>query len=254
MWFNEAAIAPYFLRHYSFADRIHILVDVDTTDATRELCDATPGVTWSSHAFPDMLDDEIKAASLTRTVTELAGEYDWIVVVDADELVFARSGIHNLRAVLVQQSPDVDVLWVPMWQVYRHAKSEKPLDPDGDEPVLQRRHGEACVHHVKAAIVRPEAGVILGPGCHSYAQRGHALGSGVKYVPAVSAVWADSPIIGAHWPMVDEEMAVDRYLRCRRERLSKANLQRRHGVHYLSMTEASVREECRAHANDLRLW
>ena len=26
-WYNEEILAPYFLKHYSFADRIHILLD-----------------------------------------------------------------------------------------------------------------------------------------------------------------------------------------------------------------------------------
>jgi len=37
MWHNEAFLAPFFLKHYAFADSIRVIDDVDTSDNTKEI-------------------------------------------------------------------------------------------------------------------------------------------------------------------------------------------------------------------------
>jgi len=37
MVYNEAMLLPYFLRHYSYLDEIHVLYETDTTDNSLDI-------------------------------------------------------------------------------------------------------------------------------------------------------------------------------------------------------------------------
>lgn len=37
MWYNEEALAPFFLKHYSWADKITLLYDEETSDKSLDI-------------------------------------------------------------------------------------------------------------------------------------------------------------------------------------------------------------------------
>jgi hypothetical protein len=82
---NEVDMAPFFLRHYAFADRI-IAWDNESTDGTRDVLRSDPRVEVRDWVTGGVMDD----TELTRMKNE---EYrktgpGWKMVVDADEFLW----------------------------------------------------------------------------------------------------------------------------------------------------------------------
>jgi hypothetical protein len=236
MWHNEARLAPFFLGHYSYADEIHLMIGRDTTDNTREICARYPNVEIEEFTFPGgLLNDTLKIEKFNSVAAGL--DCDWIMALDADEFIFPPSR-EDPRAYLSQQYGNL--LQVPMWQVYRHV-TEEDLDPA--RPALeQRRHGNALKpHHTKPVVVKPEARIEWAVGHHGYKDSGSVIESRDVF-------W------GAHWAMADADMAIARYIRGRRDRMSDDNIRNRHGVHTFALTEEKIRQECAAHVCDPQLF
>lgn len=250
MWFNEERLAPFFLQHYAWADEIVILVDADTSDGTWEILREALGVRGSNlryrgFDFPRGLDDALKARALTAVANEPG--CDWAIVADADEFVFTVNSKREEQGFAtwgIQEARNVaDVIWVPMWNVYRH-QNDNDLDPS--RPTLpQRRYGDQHIHHVKPCAFRVGTGVELGPGSHSF--------TGSANLREVGRA-KDGPLAAAHWQYADPDLAALRLVTNRKDRLSPENLARGHGAHYLSLTEESVRAECARHLDDPRLF
>ena len=240
MWFNEAFLAPFFLGHYSYADKIHILLDTDTNDNTRDICARYDNVEIEDFTFPDMMDDNLKIIKINEvTARETA---DWVFAVDADEFIFPAGG-ESAPAVLERQT--ANLLYAQMWQVYRHA-ADTDLDP-AQSAIFQRRHGDPNIKtgvnalYVKPIIVRPEIGIVWYPGCHTFKPNEKIIISPEKF-------W------GAHWQMADVEMAVDRRIHGRRERQSKVNLAVGYSVLHHHITEKEIRDICTAHTSDPQVF
>ena len=267
MWFCEEQLARFFLKHYAWADEISILVDADTSDGTWEILREAheahgSNLRYRSFDFPHRLDDILKARALTEAANEPG--CDWAIVADADEFVFAWTfGEHIRSSNPVNATPvegeevdrlwfvrDVlevihtDIVWIPMWNVYRH-RDDDDLDPS-DPALPQRRHGSQEIHHVKPCIFRVGAGVELGPVSHSFTGPANLREVGQDGLP--------SPLGAAHWQYADPDLAVERLVTNRKNRLSPENLARGHGAHYLGLTEGSVRAECAQHLDDPRLF
>lgn len=84
---NEAAILPYWLRHYApLADRI-VIFDDHSDDGTAELAAAYARV--SVRPYPGAgLDDQEFSDFAARTYPEARGRAQWVLWVDADELIY----------------------------------------------------------------------------------------------------------------------------------------------------------------------
>lgn len=240
MWYDEAFLAPFFLSHYSYADKIHILLDTDTTDNTRAICARYPNVEIEDFTFPDMMDDNLKIIKINEVTARAAA--DWVFAVDADELIFPANG-ESVEAVLERQTGNL--LHAQMWQVYRHA-TDADLDP-AQPAIYQRRHGDPSLTsginrlYVKPIIVRPEVGIEWYPGCHFYKPN-------EKIVVSPDKFW------GAHWQMADVDMAVDRRIRGRKERQSEVNLTFGYSVLHHHVTEREIRDTCTWHLNDPQVF
>ena len=237
-WHNEAALAPFFLRHYAYADKIVVIMGSDTTDNSREVCARFPNVEIEEFEFPGgLLDDDVKIEKFNSMTA--AQKCDWVMVLDADEFIWPAAGESPQRFLARQIGVGANLVHAVMYQVYRH-ESEGPLDPA--LPVAgQRRHGKRAPHHVKPIIVRPETGILWTPGNHHYALRPEIRESSEIFV-------------GVHWAYADAEIAIARYVHGRKERMSRANLQKRHGWHTFDLTPESIRAECEAHAHDPEIF
>ena len=236
VWYNEEFLSRFFLKHYWWANKIRILVDVDTTDHTRGIIDLYRNVTWEPFVMPDGLDDALKADAVTAAYRE--SKANWVLLVDADEFLFERNGF--VPSFLARQTNDV--VGVRFYEVYRHVTDE---DLDFNRPALkQRRHGDqdnilpgVCCGIYKACVARTGQNLSWFPGCHiAFNERGT---NELNYSPEL--------LYGVHWRHADPCFCVDRLVKGRYGRQSKANDEK---YHLPRLTSEDVLAECKMHEND----
>ena len=136
VWDHQAALAPFFLEHYRFADRIHVILDARTDEATLTTCGRYPNVGVERIQLPEGFDAERKVAEVNRVYRRLA--CDWVFAVDADQLLFPLPWGTEQRPALNREH-DFDLVRARTLRVHRH-RTETDLDPHRPA-VPQRRHG-----------------------------------------------------------------------------------------------------------------
>lgn len=111
--YNEEKILPFTFRHYlTFADRI-IIHDAYSTDATRPLASIYGAaiIDWDTKdEFNDQLAKELKSTCWIGT------EADWVIVADADELIYFPHGAK--RTLAIYDANDVEVVSPWGWEMY----------------------------------------------------------------------------------------------------------------------------------------
>lgn len=238
MWMNEEDLAPFFLKHYSFISKIHVLLDADSNDKTRDICKAASNVEIIDFRFTDMFDADKKRYLVNELFDKIKHDYDWIFAVDCDEFAFVTE--FNLQSIT-----NANVIRVCFWQIYRHV-SEGDLNIN--MPIReQRRHGDINLNHnlnymyVKPCIVKGNIpNFVWGIGAHNYEINRNAI---------------DFPHLfqGAHWRMADVNIATKRRL-LNKERQSKNNIMAGYQKHDHTITEALIIQECKEHENDPQLF
>ena len=83
--YNEELLMPLFLKNYSFADSILVLLDTATTDRTPEILKADPRVEIFPITYPDGLNWQTKSNAVNQKALE--SKADWVMAVDADEFI-----------------------------------------------------------------------------------------------------------------------------------------------------------------------
>jgi hypothetical protein len=248
MMYNEAFLAPLFVRHYApWADKLTVLFSESADDTRRELEAAAnecnvKAIDIAPFEFLNGFDDQLKIARINQAVRKSSA--DFVVCVDADEFVYPWpfDGA-DPREELAKESGNI--VCCNMFQVYRHI-TETDVDRK-KPPLFQRRHGTRNIdfgdprkqHYVKPCIVRPDCGPRFKLGCHEV------------MVPCPE--WSPTLWRGVHWAKADE-FCVLRSLRDRRDRLSKTNRQQGFGEHLFEATEERIRAELKAHENDPQLF
>jgi hypothetical protein len=95
--FNEVAVLPFWLRHYSaFADQIHVWDD-HSTDGTRELLAAHPKVVLHDWPGTDGMDEEMNLELAHASYPLARGHADWVMWPDMDEFLY-HPDMHNYLA------------------------------------------------------------------------------------------------------------------------------------------------------------
>jgi len=87
--FNEETILPYTLRHYrTFADKI-LVYDAFSTDNTRNICREYGAIVqdWKTDGLNDAVAKHIKNTGWINN-----HKSDWVICVDADELIYFPKG------------------------------------------------------------------------------------------------------------------------------------------------------------------
>jgi glycosyltransferase involved in cell wall biosynthesis len=240
MVYNEALILPYFLRHYSYLDEIHVLYETDSTDDSLEILMQAPNVVIEKGHIEGGLDDIEKVNLINKAVQRTKA--DWVYVVDPDEFVFPpnNESPHNF---LKRQS--CKVVRSGMFQVYRH-RNDRDLDPSL-APVPQRTHGDPDLFstekqanrasnnvYIKPNIVRPSKGIRFLPGHHQ-----------IKGDPQTSP----ELYVGAHWQMADSSIAIARRME-RKARVSERNRAHQMGWQHFDISVEKIKEECERHLDD----
>lgn len=238
-WYNEEFLAPFFLKHYSYADEVFIMLDKTTTDKSEEIIRRYPNTQIGYFDHGGVMNDRLLADIMSDLCAKMKS--DWVIYVDADEFVFPV-GMENARMVLSQADGNLIETWF-RW-VYRHL-TDADLDPT-KPAIWQRRHGGKYMivpgcsdKFMKSCIVKPETLICWTPGTHGYHESGRIQ---------ISKTYFD----GVHWQMADVENAVKRMIDGREKRLSAENI--RHGWGVRHLTEEKIRAECEGHLNDPRLF
>ena len=248
MMYNEAILAPLFVRHYApWVDKLTVFYS-ESNDSTRqklELAAAECGLktlTILPFEFPKGFDDLLKIDCINRAVRNSSA--DFVVCVDADEFVYPWpfSGADPRKELTAE---DANIIRCSMFQVYRHW-TEVDIDTK-IPPLMQRRHGapnvdsQGCLKwHDKPCIIRPDSGIQFHVGCHF-------VTTPLPY-PESQTVWR-----GVHWGMADD-FCKDRYVRDRRDRLSKENLQNNYGVETFNLKHEHLAAFLKTHRNDPLLF
>ena len=258
MWYNEAFLAPFFLKHYAWADRITLLYDVDTTDNTRDIVKKYPNVHIVPFSFPDMMDDELKRDIINKVYAR--SQCDWVLSVDADEFVFIKSDdefCYDLRQ-YIEENSRYDLFFVTLFQIFHNTKD---VDLDPDLPAVpQRRYGDPNIStglnklYNKPILVRSGLNIDWTPGCHAINIDGVEFSIESSFPENIRISVAQQTILGAHWAMADPVFSVERRVKNRRMRQSQNNLEKGMTVQHHHVTVKNIMDEFAAHANNPQLF
>lgn len=219
-WYNDSLLAPFFLKHYAYADEIHILMETDTNDNSREIASKYPNVVIEDVHCPGGHDDRCKVDNTNKAASRI--KEGWIVPVDSDEFSFPEFH-EDPHEFLSRQK--ADVVMATYFYVYRH-ETEVELDI-GKEVISQRVHGRDIDHiwyrYSKVGAYRASSEVELGIGYHTFVGD-HSV--------------SEERFIGAHWNMADVEIARRRLVS--RDRMSPNNKRHGYGWHNFHITEERI--------------
>lgn len=254
VWYNEEFLAPFFLNHYSWVDKIHILLDADTNDRTESVAREYPNVEVQPVRFPDMMDDALKVQAINNKYQTLT-KADYVMVVDSDEFIFCNQIEKPVRLHL--ESTRKDIYFANLWQIYEH-ENDPPLNPN--EPVpAQRRHGDPNmddpfnVLYIKPAVVKGGKSLHWTPGNHELVYGGHSLSWRARDVPTFKSlnvsVERAEMLQGSHWRLVDLKETIKRRILNRKQRQSKVNLTQGLTTQYHHITEEDIIREYHSNKN-----
>jgi len=241
MWYNEAFLAPFFLKHYAWVDKIHILLDADTDDSTEEVAARYPNVSIERFTFPDMMDDLIKSRKINEKYRSIT-DADYVIVVDSDEFITCNRLADSVKDHII--SKDKNLYFSTLWQVYQHEDDNRL---DAAKPVLQqRRHGDPTIANcnIKPTVARAGLDIVWGVGNHAVVLNGQHMSwltpnMDVMAEHKVSVLPADM-LQGAHWRLFDLEEVITRRTRNRSARQSLVNLTTNLSSHLHKASAAAV--------------
>ena len=224
-WYNEELLAPLFFNHYSYCDEIHILLETDTNDKTREIASHYQNVIIKDVHDPDGMDNINMLADINWGITEVSK--GWVYMVDADEFIFPE---HHEDPHTFLDRQTAEVVNCTYFHVYRHA-----TEPDIDyskPPIPQRTHAlEGGPEHKnwfwKPSVFRAESKVQLTIGNHRFV--GEHTTSTERY-------------IGAHWKQADYSICTHRRI-SNMARHSKHDHRKGWGYHDFHVTEEGLRAQ-----------
>lgn len=158
---NEEDILPFFLRHYSFANRL-IVWDNESTDRTREILKADPRVEvrdWITGG--EMRDLELMKMKSNEYRNTGDG---WKIIVDADEFVWHPSIGVNIYLEMC----DGRGITIPQIMGYDMVSDLMPVDDGKSLLVDLVKDGIRSVRYDKVCVIRDCVNIEYGPGCHGY--------------------------------------------------------------------------------------
>lgn len=169
---NEEDILPFFLRHYDFADEIHVH-DNESTDGSLEILAANPKVTVHTFKTGGKNDSQSKKNIINQWYKK-GTKADWIICVDADEFLWHPKGVR----VYLQECFNAGIT-IPQVRGYQMF-DERPLPRDDGKLLLTDwcKHGvEDRVHYSKRAAFQRCLDIRYGPGAHNCDPKGKVVHS-----------------------------------------------------------------------------
>jgi O-antigen biosynthesis protein len=256
MWYNEELLAPFFLNHYSWVDKIHILLTPAPNDRTEAIVKRYPNVEIEYFRFPDDKIDDILKIDKFNEKYRSCTEADYVILVDSDEFIFCDQINKPVRSHL--EASMKDVYFVNFWQIYKH-EQDLPLDPK--LPVVyQRRHGDPDMFtpfnilYVKPVVVKGRLDIAWTPGNHELIYQDKSLFWRTRNTDEFSRMNISTTkremLQGAHWRLVDLDETIARRIGNRKNRISQNNLSKGLGVQNFNITEEDIIKEYNDHKND----
>lgn len=234
-WWNEEFLAPYFLKHYSWCDRIFLLLDKATNDKSFEIAAGYPNVVISMVEYPNGMDDRLKIRYINAAYRNVQTYY--CIIADADEFIDVDSETIELGEKKLRR--------VKLYNVYRNTNDS---DLDINVPALeQRRHGVYVWPYTKACIARRGLNLSWGPGCH-YVKLDGIRHASFKTDELIKETYGDM-MHGSHWANADSCFCIKRRIE-NGKRQGLKNLQSGMTRHNHNITELKIMTELIKHRND----
>jgi glycosyltransferase involved in cell wall biosynthesis len=228
--FNEKILLPQFVAHYAAnVDRI-FLVDNESDDGSLEGVQKHFKVSVSTYRTDGRFQYTAKHQAVMKVARACAGEFDYVILVDADEFIATKSA-RPIRDELDVIAP-ADVHWTHAYNMFK--RDEEPAY-DPSRPLMgQRINGFEDVVYCKPIIMRPTAAVDLSPGMHDL----------IGITKPSIEVLRKSPFVMFHYSGLDEDFYVDRCM-IRARRLSPENVRLGYSRQYYEKTPEAYRERYR---------
>lgn len=154
---NEQYLAPFFLRHYAFADWI-VVYDNQSTDRSREILSADKRVHIVSYDTGGVLDDLANLKFKNEAYKQMAG--DWFIIVDFDEFV-QHENIHDYLDRCTYHG-----VTIPRLDGWNMIGDAVPVD-DGRPMIELITQGVRDPHYCKSAIVHRDVDIRYQIGGHT---------------------------------------------------------------------------------------
>lgn len=157
--YNEAAILPYWLRHYEkFADRI-VVYDSGSTDGTLDILKAHPLVELRHRPPTNGVIDDVENIKY-KTLGWKDGYGDWVITCDADEFIWDADVRKRLE--------ECDRLGFNAIQSEAYDMIGDAV-PTGPEQITEYiNHGVRSPHFDKTLLFKPGTDMKHEPGCHEF--------------------------------------------------------------------------------------
>jgi len=164
---NESAMIPFYLRHYSaFADKI-IIYDDASTDGTREKIAANPKAEVKNWPYKSGMDDNIFMKFWQEVYRSQRGQCDWIILPDIDEFIWAKEGVRNVLDKAEKEGFDaVATEGFNMTGDGTLTQDGVPHDV-GQQLVDTLTHGVAAPVYAKPIVFKPTANINWNRGRHA---------------------------------------------------------------------------------------
>lgn len=229
--FNEAETIHLTIKHYqSFCDRV-IIWDNHSTDNTREIARLMTCIVKTFGVKGELSDRaymELKNECWKKTHPG-QDRRDWVIVVDADEILFIPDHYNKGQAFWFSsylesyKNKSVTICDTQGWNVFSHDMPK--------ESWLEITTGYPEENYSKNVIFDPKQITDI-----NYHIGGHVC------KPRGNVVWSDETLYLLHYRNVGgPQRLVDRH-NLYRPRMSKENLQRNWGHHYLMTDEERIKE------------
>ena len=217
---NEEIRLPYFFKHYEkFANKL-VVFDNESSDSSPKLVNEHPKGVLKSYSTNGTIRDDVYL-QIKNNVWKTDKTADWVIVVDVDELVYAKDIIAELEKA---DKEGYTIIEPKGYKFY----SEKTPTTEGqiyDEVVM----GKECAS--KFCCFKPSEVEEINflPGCHNAQPRGN-----IKVLKSENIYFLHFHFIGKEF--VDKRR--DQY----KERLSQWNIQNKLGDHYLKGSEGNEQD------------
>lgn len=154
-FYNEEYLLPYYLKHYSYVDRITAFYDEASTDSTLEILKSDPRVKIFPFKFADGLNETEKIYMINKAYRKSKAKY--CIIADADEFVFRpRFMFRNMYFCRLWQmvGDDEELMDVPMRSQLHYGYFDKLyLKPSivktGKRYKFKEGHHEVTRFHIK---------------------------------------------------------------------------------------------------------
>ena len=223
--YNEEFMVPYFLKHYSFAEKIFVY-DNGSTDRSVDLLRQDPRCEVFS--FTSKFNDDINRKIKNNCWKRHRGQCDYVIVCDFDEFLHSNIPIIDILQHFRNKNISIDLFKAKGFNM----ASEAPLDP-GLPLVEQVSHGVLDPMYSKVVLFNPNTIRDINYTHGAHEARPVGIRKRLRLGPALNLL---------HYKFVGGIPRVHARYRELKQRLSQFNLKHRMGLQYLTDPTATYKK------------